>query len=74
MAAVASATLAAPVAGRIDDVIRNPGDVAGPSAPVISMLPDGAVKLSSIVPEAAFSSVAVGSAARRPLRRLPGRA
>ncbi len=41
-------------------MIRNPGDVAGPSAPVISMLPDGAVKLSVFVPEASFSSVAVG--------------
>ena len=29
-----------------------PGDVAGPSAPVISMLPDGAVKLKVYVPEA----------------------
>ena len=49
----------APAAGRIDDVIRNPGDVAGPSAPVISMLPDGAVKLTLFVPEEAFSSVEV---------------
>ncbi|MEW6629871.1 MAG: HlyD family efflux transporter periplasmic adaptor subunit [Pseudomonadota bacterium] len=53
--------LAAPSAGRIDDVIRNPGDTAGPTAPVISMLPDNAVKLSVFVPEAAFSSVKVGA-------------
>ena len=53
-------SLAAPSAGRIDDVIRNPGDVAGPSAPVISMLPDGAVKLSVFVPEPSFSKVEVG--------------
>jgi HlyD family secretion protein len=53
-------TLEAPAPGRIDDIIRNPGDVAGPSAPVISMLPDGAVKLTLFVPEAAFSSLAVG--------------
>lgn len=53
-------SLAAPSAGRVDDVIRNPGDVAGPSAPVISMLPDGAVKLSLFVPETSFSSVEVG--------------
>jgi HlyD family secretion protein len=50
----------APSAGRIDDVIRNPGDIAGPSAPVVSMLPDGAVKLKLYVPERLFSSVAVG--------------
>ena len=54
-------TVAAPAAGRIDDVIRNPGDIAGPSAPVISMLPDGAVKLTLFVPEPAFSSITVGS-------------
>ncbi len=47
--------------GRIDDVIRNPGDTAGPTAPVISMLPDGALKLTLYIPEAAFSSVKVGS-------------
>ncbi len=54
-------TVAAPAAGRIDDVIRNPGDVAGPSAPVISMLPDGAVKLVLFVPEPFFSAVSAGT-------------
>jgi HlyD family secretion protein len=53
--------LAAPSPGRINDVIRNPGDTAGPTAPVISMLPDGAVKLSVYVPETAFSSIKVGT-------------
>ncbi|MFC6490610.1 HlyD family secretion protein, partial [Nitratireductor sp. GCM10026969] len=33
----------------------------GPSAPVISMLPDGAVKLKLYLPEPAFSAVEVGS-------------
>ena len=50
----------APSGGRIDDVIRNPGDIAGPAAPVLSMLPDGAVKLKVYVPERDFSSLAVG--------------
>ena len=54
-------TIAAPAPGRITDVIRNPGDLAGPSAPVLSMLPDGAVKLTVYVPEADFSSVRIGS-------------
>lgn len=54
-------TIVAPSAGRISDVIRNPGDVAGPSAPVISLLPDGAVKLKVYVPEASFSKVSVGT-------------
>jgi HlyD family secretion protein len=53
--------LSAPSPGRIDDVIRDPGDIAGPTAPVISMLPDGAVKLKVYVPEASFSSVKVGA-------------
>ena len=53
--------IAAPAAGRVDDVIRNPGDLAGPSAPVVSMLPDGAVKLKVYVPETHFSALAVGS-------------
>lgn len=51
----------APAAGRIDDVIRFPGDVAGPSAPVVSMLPDGAVKLKVYVPEFLFSSIKPGA-------------
>lgn len=51
----------APSPGRVDDIIRTPGDIAGPSAPVISMLPDGAVKLKVYIPEAAFSTVAIGS-------------
>jgi len=54
-------TIEAPAPGRVSDVIRNPGDLAGPSAPVISMLPDGAVKLKVYVPEAQFSSVKIGT-------------
>ncbi len=53
--------LSAPSPGRVDDIIRDPGDIAGPSAPVVSMLPDGAVKLKVYVPEARFSSVKVGA-------------
>ena len=53
-------TILAPSIGRIDDLIRYPGDTAGPSAPVISMLPDGAVKLTVFVPEVAFSTLKVG--------------
>lgn len=54
-------SLEAPSAGRVDDVIRNAGDTAGPSAPVISILPDGAVKLKVFVPEESFSRIAVGN-------------
>lgn len=51
----------APAAGRVNDVIRNAGDIAGPQAPVISMLSDGAVKLKLYVPEQEFSTLKVGS-------------
>ncbi len=47
-----------PLAGRITDVVRNPGDIAGPSAPVLTMLPDGAAKLKVYIPEERFSDVA----------------
>ncbi|TEX84009.1 HlyD family secretion protein, partial [Campylobacter sp. CH246] len=46
----AQRTIEAPAAGRITDVVRNPGDIAGPSAPVLTMLPDGAVKLKVYIP------------------------
>jgi HlyD family secretion protein len=55
-------SLAAPSPGRVDDVIRNPGDMAGPSAPVLSILPDGAVKLTLYVPEPAIAALKVGTA------------
>jgi len=53
-------TLTAPAAGQISDIIRHPGEVAGPTAPVVSMLPDGALKLTFYAPEAALSSLALG--------------
>ncbi|RFC68620.1 MULTISPECIES: HlyD family secretion protein [Mesorhizobium] len=53
-------SLIAPSAGRVDDVIRDPGDIAGPSAPVLSILPDGAVKLKVYVPEPDFSKLKLG--------------
>ena len=57
---LAKRTIVAPAAGRITDVIRNPGDTAGPTAPVLTMLPDGAVKLKVYIPEDKFSTVKVG--------------
>lgn len=42
------------------DVIRTPGEIAGPSAPVLSVLGDGAVKLRLYVPEPSVSRIAVG--------------
>jgi HlyD family secretion protein len=57
---LAQRSLTAPAEGAIADIIRRPGEVAGPSAPVVSMLPDGAVKLKVYVPETMVSSLAVG--------------
>jgi HlyD family secretion protein len=53
-------TLSAPAPGQISDIIRRPGEVAGPSAPVVTMLPEGALKLTLFVPEAALSSLKLG--------------
>ena len=52
--------LTAPSAGRISDVLRRVGELAGPSAPVLLMLPDGAVKLMLYVPEVRISGIAPG--------------
>ena len=54
-------TVKAPAPGRIDDIIRNVGDIAGASAPIVSLLPDGAVKLKLYVPEPFFSAIEVGT-------------
>ncbi|WP_371171696.1 HlyD family secretion protein [Aliiroseovarius sp. 2305UL8-7] len=51
-------TLAEPVT--IFDVIRTSGEIAGPTAPILSVLGDGAVQLRLYVPETAFSRVVVG--------------
>ncbi|MCB2128306.1 MAG: HlyD family efflux transporter periplasmic adaptor subunit [Rhodobacteraceae bacterium] len=58
---LAKRQLTAPAEGTIHDVIRTEGELAGPSAPVLSMLPDGAVKLRLYVPENAISAIRQGS-------------
>lgn len=52
--------LAAPAAGRVHDVLRHPGEIAGPSAPVMTFLPDGAVVLRVWLPAAELPGVATG--------------
>ena len=54
-------TLTAVSAGIIFDVIRSQGEVAGPQAPVLSILPDGAVKLRLYIPETAISQISLGT-------------
>ena len=53
--------LTAPAAGIVTDLVRHPGELAGPAAPVLTMLPDGAVKLMLYVPEALLSGTMVGN-------------
>ncbi len=58
---LAKRTLSIPQSGVVSDIIRNTGEVAGPQAPVLSVLPDGALKLKFYVPEFALSSLSVGT-------------
>jgi HlyD family secretion protein len=51
----------APAAGTVSDVVLREGEVAGPSAPVLSLLPDGAIKLKLYIPEESLSSISKGS-------------
>lgn len=51
----------APATGIVHDVIRHDGEIAGTAAPVLSLLPDGAVKLRLFVPETSVSAIARGS-------------
>ena len=53
--------LVAPAAGSVTDIIRNPGELAGPQAPVLSLLPDGAVKLRVYLGEPDMAHVRLGS-------------
>ncbi len=57
---LAQRTLSLAIPVTVVDVIRQPGEIAGPSAPVLSVLGDGAVKLRLYVPEESFSRIAVG--------------
>lgn len=54
-------TLTAPAAGAVTDIIRNPGELAGPQAPVLSLLPDGAVKLRVYLGEPDMGRVSLGT-------------
>jgi HlyD family secretion protein len=53
-------TLSLPIPVTVVDVIRSAGEIAGPAAPVLSVLGEGAVKLWVYVPEQSVSQIAVG--------------
>lgn len=44
-------TVTTPAAGIVDEVLRRAGEIAGPDAPVLSLLPDGNRTLRFFVPE-----------------------
>lgn len=52
--------LHAPADGIVSNVIHRAGEIVSPSTPVLSILPDGAVKLSLFLPEQSLSSLHVG--------------
>lgn len=53
--------VAAPVAGRIDRLFLKVGEVSGPSAPVLSIVRTGDLKLRFFVPEAVRTQFAIGA-------------
>jgi HlyD family secretion protein len=58
---VAQRQVLAPARGRVSDILRNPGEIAGPTAPVLSFLPDGAIKLKLFAPASARAVLPPGS-------------
>lgn len=53
--------LTLPYDGVVDDIVRREGEVAGPSQPVISVLPDGAVKIRLYAAEKYLSGLKLGT-------------
>lgn len=53
--------LTAPASGLITDILRNAGEIAGPSQPVLVLLPEGGVKLRLYVAEPVLASLAAGT-------------
>jgi len=52
--------LDAPAPGTVYEILRRAGEIAGPQAPVLSFLPEGAVVVRLYVPEAYISGIATG--------------
>jgi HlyD family secretion protein len=50
--------------GRVNDIIRRTGEIAGPSQPIVSVLPEGALILRFYAPEPVLSRLAVESKVR----------
>lgn len=59
--ALAKRTVATPASGRVHRQVRYAGEQAGPSQPVYSLLPDGAVYALIFIPEEELSRTPVGT-------------
>lgn len=57
----AQAERAAPRAGQVFDVVHRPGEVVPAGAPVVSLLPDGALKVVFFVPEPQLPRATAGA-------------
>lgn len=57
---LAQRTLKAPADGRVEEIIRYPGETTGPAAPVVSLLPPGNRSLKFFVPQALVSRLRTG--------------
>jgi HlyD family secretion protein len=58
---LAKRDITAPAGGEITDIFRRVGEIAGPTAPVAALLPDGAYKLVVFVGEVDLARIAPGS-------------
>jgi HlyD family secretion protein len=58
---LAQRTIISPAQGVVSDIIRNPGDIVGPQAPVLDILPDGAVKIRLYFPEKELAKIKPGT-------------
>jgi HlyD family secretion protein len=54
-------SLKATVGGKIDDIMRHAGDIAGPNQPIISLLSEQGVKLKLYAPESALTALSPNS-------------
>jgi HlyD family secretion protein len=58
--ALADRTVTAPAAGRVERVYYDPGEVVAAGSPVISILPEGALKVKFYLPETARAEFTLG--------------
>ncbi len=58
--ALAHRTISTPEPGLVERLLREPGETAGPSAPIVRFLPDGAMMAIGFVPEEQLGGFAPG--------------